>query len=131
VFGVLKVILRHDPVPGPSFGACQGQIAFIVSLKVSSIPRLGAGEPGSFIFLGGSGSSRQHCNNLRIWAWLRHAELLLEHCRVSRSSPYSRAAIPTTLRRLFSGAAVDLRMRNGFAVRDEAIAFGYPRERVF
>jgi len=54
VFGVLEVILRDDPVPGPSFGAGQGQLAFIVSLGVLSVHRLGAEEPGRFI-----------------WAWLR------------------------------------------------------------
>jgi hypothetical protein len=58
VFGVLGVILRQDPIPGQSFGASQGQIAFIVSLGVLSVPRLEAGEPGRFISPGGLGSSR-------------------------------------------------------------------------
>jgi len=58
VFGVLEVILRGDPVPGQSFGAGQGQIAFIVSLEVLRISRLGAEEPGRFISLGGSRSLR-------------------------------------------------------------------------
>jgi hypothetical protein len=57
VFGVLEVILRQDPVPGQSFGAGQGQIAFIVSLGVLSVPRLGAGEPGRLISPGGLGPS--------------------------------------------------------------------------
>ena len=56
MFGVLEVILRHDPVSSQSFGAGQGQIAFIVSLGVLSIPRLGeearkahfSGRGGSF-----------------------------------------------------------------------------------
>lgn len=69
MFGVLEVILRYDPVPGQSFGVGQGQIAFIVSLGVLSVPRLGAGEPGRFISLGGLGSSRHGVrHNLRIWA---------------------------------------------------------------
>ena len=69
MFGVLEVILRYDPIPGQSFGVGQGQIAFIVSLGVLSVPRLGAREPGRFISLGGLGSSRHGVrHNLRIWA---------------------------------------------------------------
>jgi hypothetical protein len=58
MLGVLEVILRQDPVPGQSFGASQGQIAFIVSLGVLSVPRLGAGEPGRVISPVGLGFSR-------------------------------------------------------------------------
>jgi len=72
VFGVLEVILRDDPVPSQSFGAGQGQIAFIVSLEVLRVSRLGAEEPGRFISLGGSGPMwRRVGHNPRIWAWLR------------------------------------------------------------
>jgi hypothetical protein len=72
VFGVLKVILCHDPVAGQSFAAGQGQIAFIVSSGVLRVPRLGAGEPGRFIPPDGLGASRHSVgHNHRIWAWLR------------------------------------------------------------
>jgi hypothetical protein len=101
VFGELEVILCHDPVPGQSFGAGQGQIAFIVSLKVLRIPRLEAGEPGRLISLGGSGSSRH---------W-QQFQLLF--------------ALYSPARRLIKDARINL------AISDEAIAFGYPRERVF
>jgi hypothetical protein len=93
MFGVLEVILRHDPVPGQNFGARQGQIAFIVSLKVLSIPHRGAEKPGTFISWGRSGSPRHSVAiTFRIWAWLRHVGLLLN----------------TT----FYGAAVNIRMRD-------------------
>jgi hypothetical protein len=72
VLGVLEVILRHDPIPGQSFGTGQGQIAFIVSFGVLSVSRLGAGESGRLISPGGLGASRHRVgHNLRIWAWLR------------------------------------------------------------
>ena len=72
VFGVLEVILRQDPVPGQSFGSGQGQIAFIVSLGVLSVPRLGAGKPRKLISPDGPGASRHRVgHNLRIGAWLR------------------------------------------------------------
>src|SRR5437660_11800605 len=72
MFGVLEVILRHDPVPSQSFGAGQGKIAFIVSLGVLSVPRLGVGVSGRVISPGGLGSSRHSVgHNLRIWASLR------------------------------------------------------------
>jgi hypothetical protein len=57
VFGMLEEILRHDPIPCQSFGAGKGQIAFIVSLDVLNITRLGADESGRLISLGGVGSS--------------------------------------------------------------------------
>lgn len=41
MFGVLEVILRDDRVRGQSFGTGQGQMAFIVSLRLLSVPRLG------------------------------------------------------------------------------------------
>lgn len=72
MFGVLEVIFRHDPVPGHSFGARKGQIAFIVSLVVLSVPRLGTRVSRRFISLGGLGCSRHGVgHNLRIWASLR------------------------------------------------------------
>jgi hypothetical protein len=54
VFGVLEVILRGDPVPGKSFGAGQGEVAFIVSLGVLRVPRLRAAESRSFVSPAGS-----------------------------------------------------------------------------
>ena len=76
VLGVLEVILRRDPIPGQSFGTGQGQIAFIVSLGVLSVSRLGAGESGRLISPGGLGASRHSVgHNLRIWAWLRRRGL--------------------------------------------------------
>lgn len=69
---MLEVILRDDPVSGQSFGVSQGEIAFIVSLDVLRVPRLGAEGPGRFISLGGSGSVWHSVgHNPRIWAWLR------------------------------------------------------------
>jgi hypothetical protein len=65
VFGVLEVILRHDPIPCQSFGAGKGQVAFIVSLEVLNITRLGADEPGRLISLGGLRSS-QHSVGLKL-----------------------------------------------------------------
>ena len=53
MLGVLEVILRHDPVPGQSFGAGQGRIAFIASLEIVSVTRLEADESGRLISLGG------------------------------------------------------------------------------
>ena len=50
VFGVLEVILRHDPVPGQSFGAGQGRIAFIASLEILKVHRLWADKPGRLIW---------------------------------------------------------------------------------
>jgi hypothetical protein len=58
VFGVLEVILRHDPIPRQSFGAGKGQIAFIASMEVLNIPRRAADESGRLIFLGGLRSSQ-------------------------------------------------------------------------
>ena len=52
VFGVLEVILRHDPVPGQSFGARQGRIAFIASLEILNVHRLWADKPGRLIWGG-------------------------------------------------------------------------------
>jgi hypothetical protein len=59
MFGVLEVILCHDPVPDQGFGAGQGQMALKVSLCVLSVPRPTAGEPGRFISPGGLGSIRK------------------------------------------------------------------------
>ena len=53
MFGVLEVILRRDPIPGESFGTSHGQIAFIASLEVLNVTRLGADEPGRLISSGG------------------------------------------------------------------------------
>jgi hypothetical protein len=58
VFGVLEVILGDDPIPGQSFGAGQDQIAFIASLEVLNITRLGVDESGRLISLGGLRSSQ-------------------------------------------------------------------------
>lgn len=71
VFGMLEVILRHDPIPAQSFGAGQGQIAFIASLEVLNITRLGADESGRSISLGGLRSSQHSAgHNFRILARL-------------------------------------------------------------
>ena len=112
MFGVLEVILRHDLVPSQSFGAGQGQITFIVSLKVLSIPRLGTEKPGTFISLGRAGYSRH---------------------RVGITFAFGRgcATLDCFLNTTFYGAAVNIRSAIGLTVCDEAIAFGYPRERVF
>jgi hypothetical protein len=81
VFGVLEVILRHDPVPGQSFGVGEGEIAFIVSSSVLSVPRLGAGEPGGFISLLGLRSSRHGVrHSLRIWARLHRRRFKFRKC---------------------------------------------------
>src|ERR1700730_12634976 len=75
MFGVLEIILCHDPVPGQSFGAGQGQKAFIVSLCVLNVSRLGARDSGRFISperLGSSGHSVSH--TIRIWASRRAAD---------------------------------------------------------
>jgi hypothetical protein len=67
VFGVLEEILRHDPIPGQSFGAGKGQITFIVSLEVLNIARVGA----EWISLGGLRSSQHGVgHNFRILAAL-------------------------------------------------------------
>jgi len=50
VFGVLEVILRHDPVPAQSFGAGQGRIAFIASLEILNVHSLWADNPGTLIW---------------------------------------------------------------------------------
>ena len=50
VFGVLEVILRHDPVPGQSFGAGQGRIAFIASLEILNVHCLWAAKDGRLIW---------------------------------------------------------------------------------
>jgi hypothetical protein len=50
VFGVLEVFLRHDPVPGQSFGAGQGRIAFIASLEILNVHRLWAAKDGRLIW---------------------------------------------------------------------------------
>jgi hypothetical protein len=50
VFGVLEIILRHDSVPGQSFGAGQGRIAFIASLETLNVHRLWADNPGTLIW---------------------------------------------------------------------------------
>jgi hypothetical protein len=71
VFGVLEVILRHDPIPPQSFGAGQGQIAFIASLEVLNIARLGADESGRLRSVGGLRSSQHSVgHNFRILARL-------------------------------------------------------------
>jgi hypothetical protein len=58
--------------PRQSFGAGQGQIAFIVSLGALRVPRLGAGEPERLISPAGVGALRHSVgHNLRIWARLR------------------------------------------------------------
>jgi hypothetical protein len=43
VFGMLEIIFRCDPIPGQSLGTGQYQIAFIVSLGVFRVLRLGRG----------------------------------------------------------------------------------------
>jgi hypothetical protein len=69
VFGVLEVILRHDPVPSQGFGAGQGQIAFIASFEILNVARLGADEPRRLISLGGLRSSQHSVgHNFRILA---------------------------------------------------------------
>jgi hypothetical protein len=71
VFGVLEVILRHYPIPGESFGAGKGQIAFIASFKVLNITRVGADESDRWISLAGLRSSQHGVgHNFRIWARL-------------------------------------------------------------
>jgi hypothetical protein len=50
VFGVLVIILRHDPVPGQSFGAGQRRIAFIASLEILNVHRLWADKDGRLIW---------------------------------------------------------------------------------
>lgn len=60
MFGVLEVILRHDPVPRQSFGAGQGRIAFIACLEIVNVTRLGADESGRLIFLVGGLRSSPH-----------------------------------------------------------------------
>ena len=72
MFGVLEVTLRHDSVSGQSFGAGQGQKAFIVSLCVLNVPLLGVRDSGRFISLDGLRSSRHSVGQvLRIWAGWR------------------------------------------------------------
>jgi hypothetical protein len=91
VFGVLEVILRHDPVPGKGFGAGQGQIALIVSLCVLSVPRLGAAGPEKFISPRGLGSSRHSVGHtLRIWAWGRRRRFKFRN--VFHVGPYAAPA---------------------------------------
>ena len=93
MFGVLEVVLRRDPVPGQSFGAGQGQIPFIVSLGTLSVSHLGAGAPGRFISLGGSGSSRHGVgHDLRIWAWLRRCRFKFRN--VFHVGPYAAPGTP-------------------------------------
>jgi hypothetical protein len=57
VFGVLEVILRHDPITPQSFGTGKGQIAFIASMEILNIARLVADDSGRLICVGGLGSS--------------------------------------------------------------------------
>jgi hypothetical protein len=80
MFGVLEVILRHDPVPGQSFGAGQGRIAFIASLEIVNVTGLEADDSGRLIFLaGGSGSSPHGVGHrFRILARLPAAGLSFE-----------------------------------------------------
>src|SRR3984885_12807586 len=71
VFGVLEVILRRDPIPGESFGTGHGQIAFIASLEVLNITRLGTDEPGRLISSGGLRSAEHSAgHNFRMLARL-------------------------------------------------------------
>jgi hypothetical protein len=95
MFGVLEVILRQDTVPGQSFGASQGQIAFLVSLEVLRVSRLGAEERGRFVSLDGSGSLRHSVGqHLRIWARLRRRRFQFGnvfHCQSVYRSGGSRA----------------------------------------
>jgi hypothetical protein len=67
MFGVLKVILSRDPIPGQSFGAGHDQISFIASLEVLNITRLGTDETRRLISLGGS-SRHSVGHNFRILA---------------------------------------------------------------
>jgi len=69
VFGVLEVILRRDPVPAQRFGAGEGQIALVTSLRVLKVPH--AGQPGRFRSRGLRSS--RHCvgHPFCVWAWLR------------------------------------------------------------
>lgn len=91
MFGVLEVILRHDPVPGQSFGVGEGEIVFIVSSSVLSVPRLGAGEPGGFISLLGLRSSRHGVrHSLRIWARLHRRRFKFRN--VFHIGPYAAPA---------------------------------------
>jgi hypothetical protein len=68
VFGVLEVILRHDPIPPQSFGAGKGQIAFIASMEVLNITSLVADESGRLISVGGLRSS-QHSVGITFVLW--------------------------------------------------------------
>lgn len=79
MLGVLEVILRHDPVPGQSFGAGQGRIAFIASLEIVSVTRLEADESGRLISLGGLRASPHNVGHrFRILARLPAADLSFE-----------------------------------------------------
>src|ERR1700684_1007238 len=60
MFGVLEVILRHDPVPRQSFGAGQGRIAFIACLEIVNVTGLEADDSGRLIFLAGGLRSSPH-----------------------------------------------------------------------
>jgi hypothetical protein len=88
VFGVLEVILCHDPIPPQCFGVGKGQIAFIASMEVLNITRLVADESGRLISVGGLRSSQhgvgddfrtlarlpgEHSPSLR---WAHHANIL-------------------------------------------------------
>ena len=68
VFGVLEVILCHDPIPPQCFGVGTGQIAFIASMEVLNITRLVADESGRLISVGGLRSS-QHSVGMTFVLW--------------------------------------------------------------
>jgi hypothetical protein len=82
VFGVLEVILRRDPIPGESFGTGHGQIAFIASLEVLNITRLGTDEPGRLISSGGLRSAEHSVG---------HDFRILRGCPVNTVVPLRRA----------------------------------------
>ena len=88
---MLEVILRHDPVSDQRFGAGEGQVAFIISLGVLSVARLGAGGPGRFISPGGLGFSGHSVGlHLRILARLRRRGFRFRN--VFHVDPYAAAA---------------------------------------
>ena len=76
VFGMLVIIFRCDPVPGQSLGAGQYQIAFIVSLGVLRVLRLGTGRSRRFVPTDEPGFS-WHCvgHNFHIRVRLRLRQL--------------------------------------------------------
>jgi hypothetical protein len=82
VFGVLEVILRHDPIPGQSFDAGKGQIAFIASMEVLNITRLVADESGRLISVCGLRSS-QHGVGMTFVLWRGRPVNTGDHLRLA------------------------------------------------